>query len=120
METTTTAPTLATVTRAIVREPSNSKCPGGTRHVSITGADGRLLKFEAGALRGTGLASATLPAGNATIKMGGSFSRASGRMDRVAVEIPVIVTGDESDSVTGIVDGGSQKIEIRFTGARHA
>ena len=106
--TTETETTMATVTRTIVREPSNSKCPGATRHLSIGGERFRLGVAE-------------VPAGPATIKIGGSFSIGSGRtarLERKQVEIPVIVTGDEADEVLGVLDGGSQGFTIRFRGVR--
>jgi hypothetical protein len=97
---------MAQVTRTMVREPSNSKCPGASRHLSIRG-----MKFVGGI--------ADIAEGPATIVIAGSFARGSGiraRQERHTVSIPVIVTGIATDVVTGICDGGSQQFEILFTG----
>lgn len=105
---------MAIVTRRIVREPSNSKCPGSSRHLSIGGQNFAVTAL----LRGTGLSAAELPEGPAVVKVGGTYAVGKhGKTVRHDLAVNVIVTGLETDVLTVCLDEGvSQPIEVLLTG----
>ena len=109
---------MAIITRRYVREPSNSKCPGSSRHLSIGGKN-----FAVSALlRGSGLAAAELPEGPATVKIAGTYAVGkAGKTERHELSVNVIVTGLETDVLTVCLDEGvSQPIEVVLTGVTAA
>jgi hypothetical protein len=111
---------MAIVIRRFLREPSNSKCAGQTRHLSIHGRDCANGKNFAGApeQRGTGHASADVAEGPATVEIGGTFAMGSGvrkRTERRKIVVDIIVTGNPGDACTVMLDG-AQPIEVLLTG----
>lgn len=105
---------MAIVTRRYIREPSNSKCPGATRHLSIGDQ-----KFSVPSImRATGEAAAYLPEGPAVVKVGGTYAIGKqGKTQRHELEVPVVVTGLSTDTLTVCLDEGvSQPIEVLLVG----
>jgi len=104
------------VTRKVIETPSNSKSPGASHHVDI-----QTVRFAATAeQRGTGVASADVPAGQAKISISGSYYTGQGarrRSVRQEVVTDVVVTGEQADTVTVTVDLG-QRYTIQFWGVR--
>lgn len=102
------------VTRKAIETPSNSKSPGSSHHVDIS-----TIRFAATAeQRGTGIASADVPEGEATISVSASFFTGKAkRLERRSAEVNVIVTGDPADTVTVSVEL-AQRYTVQFWGVR--
>lgn len=104
------------VTRKVIETPSNSKSPGSSHHIDISG-----VRFLATAeQRGTGFASAEIAEGEQTINLSASFFTGKAkRLERRSATVKVIVTGDQSDSVTITVEL-AQRYTVQFLGVREA
>lgn len=106
------------VTRKVLAKPSNSKSPGGTHHIEISGK-----RFEATAeQRGTGWATAEVEAETATIEVAATFLVGKGgKKERIKDTAEVRVTGDESDVVTLAAEyTSSQALRVEFRGVKRA
>ena len=104
------------VTRKIVDKPSNSKSPGGTHHVEISG-----LTFSCTAdQRGTGWATAEIDSETATIEIAATFRVGkAGKTERVIDTADVYVTGDQDDTVILCADyTSSQSLRVEFCGVQ--
>jgi hypothetical protein len=109
---------MSIVTRRFVREPSNSKCAGATRHLSIQSDGGESKSFAVSVeQRGTGMSSVEVPNGPATVEIGGTFAVGSGarkRTQRLSTKVAILVTGVDSDTCVVMLDA-AQPIEVALT-----
>ena len=104
------------VTRKITRTPSNSKSPGGTHHIEISGR-----KFSASPeQRGSGWATAEIDSNAAVIEIGATYLVGKRcKKERITDVASVIVTGNESDVVTlSAAYTSSQAFEAEFRGVK--
>jgi hypothetical protein len=102
------------VTRKITAKPSNSKSPGSSHHIEISGQ-----RFEATVdQRGTGWATAEIDAQKATLQVAATFCVGKrGKTERCVAEAGVVVTGDESDVVELAAEyTSSQALRVEFRG----
>jgi hypothetical protein len=108
--------TMKTVTRKITHKPSNSKSPGGTHHVTISGQ-----KFATTAeLRGTGWGVCEIDADEATLQVAATFMVGKrGKSQRIVNEVNVIVTGNASDVVELAAEYTDyQALRVEFRGVK--
>lgn len=106
------------VTRKITAKPSNSKSPGGTHHIEMSGKS-----FSTTAeLRGSGWGVCEIDAGEATLQVAATFMVGKrGKKERIVDEAKVIVTGDESDVVELAAEYiSSQALRVEFRGVKRA
>lgn len=102
------------VIRKITRTPNNSKSPGGTHHIEISGQ-----KFVCSPeQRGSGWATAEIDTPTATIEIGATYLVGKrGKRERITDSATVAVTGDEADVVTlSAAYTSSQAFEVEFRG----
>lgn len=100
------------VTRKVIACPSNSKSPGQTHHVDISGE-----RFSSDGL-GTGVGCAEVPVGEATLNVAAGFYTGRRRMlERKTASVKVLVTGQESDTLVVAVSL-SQRFAVQFWGVR--
>jgi hypothetical protein len=102
------------IVREFTAEPSNSKAPGASRHLSLTIA-GTQRRFERGCMQVERGAVGELRIG-CTFQVGQGARR---RGEREETAVDVIVTGDPADSVEISVEQ-SQRYAARVTGVRRA
>lgn len=110
------------VTRKAIEIPSNSKSPGASHHVDIKspGAIDSLRFAAAPEDRGSGIARCEVAAGPATINVSANFFTGKARrLERRSKSVPVIVTGDQADTVTVTVEL-AQRYTVQFWGVRTA
>ena len=104
------------VTRKIVAKPSNSKSPGGSHHIELSGQ-----RFACTAeQRGTGWATANIDADEATLEIGATYIAGKRRrQERITDIARVRLTGDDSDVVTLAAEyTSSQSFRVEFRGVK--
>lgn len=104
------------ITRKITGKPSNSKSPGGTHHIEISGKSFATTSE----LRGTGWGVCEIDETEATLQVAATFMAGKrGKKERIVDEAKVIVTGDESDVVELAAEyTSSQALRVEFRGVR--
>ena len=117
-ETPVAKPVARLVTRKTISKPNNSKSPGGSHHVSIDSARFAATKEQ----RGSGWATAEVAVDSATIEVAATYMVGKmGKKERISTKADVIVTGDESDTLTLAAEyTSSQSLVVEFRGVKLA
>ena len=107
---------MTTVTRKVISKPSNSKSPGATHHIEISGKT-----FAAAAeQRGSGWATAIVDGETARLQVAATYLVGKqGRKERIVAEADVIVTGDDNDTLILASEYCSgQALVVEFRGVK--
>jgi len=104
------------ITRKVIAKPSNSKSPGATHHIEVSGKSFAASSEQ----RGSGWATATVDSESVRLQVAATYLVGKqGKKERIVAEAEVIVTGNDSDSVTLASEYCSgQALVVEFRGVR--
>lgn len=105
---------MKTVTRKIAVKPSNSKSPGCTHHIEVSGQS----FATTAALRGSGWGQAETNEDVVTLQVAATFMVGKrGKKERIVASQKVRVTGNQDDLITLAAEyTSSQSLVVEFRG----